>query len=143
MDIVPFSPEHIVRIKAQPAQIPDAMCHGMTEAHAKNLMAVGPAVTGMVGDEIIFCLGKAEIWKNRHVVWSMMSESAGKHMIGIVRAARRLIAMQAGDGRLEVMVRAEFGEGCRFAELMGFKFHHYEERFLPDGGDARIYVRYV
>lgn len=145
MDIVPFEPWHIKAINPQPMQAADLLC--MDNEHNGDyaeLQHNGTAVTGMVGGKVVFCLGKVRQWHNRHVVWAMFSADSGKHMVAIVRAIKRLIEMQKGEGRLEVIVRSDFEEGCRLVKkFMGFAFHHHEERFLPDGGSADIYVRYV
>lgn len=143
MKIVPFEPEHLKALTVQRQQLGDLLIHGDRESYAQNLANAGVAVTGMEGDEVIFCIGRVELWKGRHTVWALMSQSAGKKMFGIVKAIRRLIDVQDGLGRLEFYVRADFKEGCKLADIMKFKMHHYEERFLPDGSDAFVYVRYV
>lgn len=143
MIIVPFRPEHIDMIEIQPAQVPDAMCHNFNKMSMEQLRAAGPAITGIIDDKVIFCLGRFEVWNGRHIVWSLLSKHAAKHMVSVVRAIKRALNMQTGMGRLEIIVRAAFPEGCKLAEMMGFKMHHYEEKFLPDGTDAKIYVRYV
>lgn len=143
MEIIPFDVSHLNSIIPQRSQVVDLLCskNAAPIAIAENS---GLAITGVHDGGIIFCAGAIEQWEGRHIVWSLMSHNAGKHMFSIVKAFKRLIPMYAGSGRIEVIVRADFPEGCRLVEkFFGFTFHHYEERFLPDGADARIYVRYL
>lgn len=98
------------------------------------------AITGMVGDEVIFCFGRVRQWEGRWVVWAMLSNKANRHMVSITRAAKR--ALLVCSGRVELVVQHEFQEAHRWAHMLGFQWHHFEERFLPDEGDADIYVRY-
>lgn len=142
MEIIPFDPSHLNTIVPQRSQVIDLLC----SRNASTTIAENPgiAITGMHNGNVVFCAGAIKQWENRHVIWSLMSSKAGKHMFGIVKALKRLMPMYAGAGRLEVIVRADFPEGCQLIEkFFGFTFHHYEERFLPDGADARIYVRYL
>lgn len=145
MKIVPFELEHLGQIQPQAAQATELLTKGVTsKEYTDNLLSTGPAMTGIDGDEVVFIIGKSEQWPGRHIIWSIMSQNAGKYMFGIIKSIKRLIDTAAGDGRMEVIVRADFPEGCRLVErFFDFKFHHYEERFLPDGADAKIYVRYM
>lgn len=143
MEMIPFDPCHLDTIIPQRSQVVDLLCSkdSMASTIPKD---AGPAVTGMQDGEVIFCAGSIKQWEGRHIIWSIMSRNSGKHMFSIVKAIKRLMPLYAGSGRIEVIVRADFPEGCRLVEkFFGFTFHHYEERFLPDGADARIYVRYL
>lgn len=145
MKIVPFEPGHIKSIVPQRSQVADMLSGNMTtEEYGNALKNSGPAITGIHDGDVIFIVGAAKQWEGRHIVWSMMSYKAGKHMFSIINAIKRAIPLYKGSGRMEVMVRADFAEGCKLVErFFGFTFHHYEERFLPDGSDAKIYVRYL
>jgi hypothetical protein len=129
-------------IVPQRAQASELLMNGPDD-FADRAVNAGPAITGMIDGEIVVCLGKATQWKGRHIIWSVMSNKAGKHMVRIVRAMRRLVDAQTGEGRLEIIVRADFTEGCKLAKMMGFKMHHHEEQFMPDGSDANIFVRFI
>lgn len=135
MIIVPFKAEHALRIDLQ-----DAQRIVESEVSARELEAGCDAITGLVGDQVIFCLGRARQWEGRYVLWAMLSKDACKHMLAITRAARR--ALELCEGRLEAVVRSDFAQGHRWAQLVGLKFHHHEEMFLPDGSDADVYVRF-
>lgn len=145
MKLIPFELEHLDRIQPQAAQATELLVKGVTsKEYTQNLLSTGPAITGISGDEVVFIIGKSEQWPGRHIIWSVMSKNAGKFMFGIVKSIKRLVDTAIGDGRIEVIVRADFPEGCRLVEkFFDFKFHHYEEKFLPDGSDALIYVRFM
>lgn len=139
MKIVPFAPEHVMGLDLQEWQ--SEVVSELSPSYAKSLAACGPAYTGIDGDEVIFCGGCAKMWEGRHIVWSMLSKNAGKHMVAMTRAARRLIALQTG--RVEAAIRSDFEQGHRWAKMCGMVFHHHEEKFLPGGLDADVYVRFM
>lgn len=135
MIVVDYKPEHALRIRVQKAQQEVVL----TPEYAQSL-AQGPAMTGLVGDDPMFCIGKQMIWEGRWIVWGLLSEDAHEHMLAITRIARRMVALQRG--RHEMIVRTGFKQGDRWARILGFTWHHHEERFLPNGKDAEIYVRH-
>jgi hypothetical protein len=143
MDIIPFKPEHITMIDVQQAQTSDDACVRRNDDYGKWLATTGPAITGMVDGRVIFCVGKAKQWEGRHIIWSVLSKDAGKYLLRITKALRRILMIQEGEGRLELIVRADFKNGCDWASVLGFEQHHFEEKFLPDGADAWIYVRHT
>jgi len=142
MKLVPFKSEHIQVIDTQDAQLADdAYTDWNSKEYSDWLAKSGIAITGLVDDEVVFCAGKVEMWPGRHLLWASLSKKAAQHMVSITKAARRGLECAAG-GRLEAIVRADFKGGGRWLEMLGFKYHHYEEKFLPDGSDAKIYVRF-
>lgn len=138
MKIMPFVPHHLSQF---------APHSGHTEmvgvpllSHAHELAAAGMAYSGVVDGVVIGCAGCAMIWPGRFVAWALLSGATGKHMVVITKAVRR--ALQTVEGRIETIVSSEFKAGHRWVSMLGFKWHHHEERFLPNGGDADIYVRF-
>lgn len=138
MKIVPYIPEHAVRIRLQAAQAEVAGMVGT--GYADALSKAGEAYSVLNGEEVIFCGGVANIWPGRSMLWSLLSETANKHMLFLTRGVRRFILLQSG--RIETIVRADFQEGHRWAKLCGLNWHHHEEKYLPGGFDADIYVRF-
>lgn len=140
MRLIPYIPNHLGMLVPQPGQFD---VQPTDVKYANELAASGPGFTGFVDGSVVFCAGRAEIWHNRYMVWAVLSENAGVHMVSITRAVKGLLNAARGDGRHEMIVRPDFAEANRWATMLGFKLHHFEERFLPDGGDANIYVRYL
>lgn len=139
MKVVDFRPEHLLKINIQEKQLETA--GEIDLQYGRGLLAAGPAITGMIGDEIIFCGGKAKQWEGRYILWAVLSKAASKHMVRATKIARRMIALQEEDCRLEAIVRSDFDQGHRWAHMLGLQWHHHEEKFLPGGFDADIYVR--
>ena len=136
MIILPFRPEHAAMIALQAKQR-EISGH----VNGSELFAAGPAVTGMINDRVIFCGGKAMQWEGRWILWALLSDEAKRHMVSATRCAKRFISEQVG-GRVEAIVRCDFKEGHRWVKLVGLDWHHREERFLPGGLDADVYVRF-
>lgn len=130
MKIVPYEPRHMADMKIQKAQI---------SAHLA-IPEVGEAITGLVNDKPVFCAGRITPWEGRHIMWAVLSEDACRHMLTITRELIYFIDLC--EGRLELIVDSEFEAAHRWAKILGFGLHHHEEMFLPNGGDADIYVRF-
>lgn len=135
MMIVDFDPLHAELIVPQPLQ---AFEIGATSA--RELASGGPAATLVVDSRVVMCGGIVRQWEGRWILWSLLSADAGKYMVRATRYAQRLIDWRRGD-RVEAIVRSDFPQARRWAELVGLKWHHHEEKFLPGGFDAEIFVR--
>ena len=137
--IVDFQPEHLLRLKIQERQteVEQSLEYG------KALMSAGPAWTGLDGERVVFCAGKAEQWAGRYVLWAILAKEAKRHMLQITRAVKRGMLLLEDGARFEAIVQSDFEQGHRWASMVGMRWHHHEERFLPDGTDADIYVRFT
>lgn len=142
MIIVPFRPEHLSMIHVQEAQ-KDEFEYMADSMNPAAIAAAGEAMTAIDGDEILFIIGRVKQWARRYVVWLLLSDIARARMVKVVRSIRRIIDLKVGDGRHELVVRQGFDAGCKLAKLIEFKLHHYEEKFMPDGSDAFVYVRHI
>lgn len=141
IEVVPFKAEHAMSITLQPKQR-DPM--GEVDAQfAAQMEASKPAYTGIIGDCPVFCAGMIKLWHGRWLMWSMLSEEARRHLPRITKIGRRMLAEHNEPGRVEIIVKSDFEESHRWAKILGFELHHHEERFLPDGSDADIYVRFM
>ena len=138
MIIVPFKPEHIRSIRLQAKQ--KAALAWSSPSYLSVLKGAGPSVTGLGADgRVIACGGVAKvpgIW----VLWGYISEDSRPSFIALHRSVRRLLSI-CGDERIESTTEADFTAGCRWLEMLGFKF----DRELPNygffGETHRRYVR--
>lgn len=136
IDLVTYDPTHALAMRVQELQPVE-----MTPEYAQSMLA-GPAVTGLLKGQPLFCVGKVPVWRRRWLVWALLSEDAKHHMLRITRIMLRLAELQRGTGRHEVIVSTSFKQAHRWAKMAGFAWHHHEEQFLPDGRDADIYIRF-
>lgn len=134
--VVPFRAEHVSMM-----QIQESQAELKSEVPPEALVG-DDSFTVLHEDRVIAMGGFALQWKGRWVLWSTLSPEAAKHMVRITKMVKRAISMRP-PGRLEIMVQSGFEQGHRWAEVLGFRHHSHEERYLPDGGDADIYVRFV
>lgn len=139
MNIIPFTPEHALTIKLQPMQA--GSLAAIDPSYAENLARVGQAYSVVEGELVVFCGGIAPIWSGRSMLWALVSDQACKHMLFITRGVKRFIELHQG-GRIETIVRSDFKQAHRWAKMLGLNWHHHEERYLPGGLDADIYVRF-
>lgn len=140
MRIEVFKPEHLERLQLQPAQA--YFAREFSQPGYASLLAQGPAFTALDGEVVLGCGGAAELWPGRACVWSLLSESAGPHMMAITRAVRGFI-LQLPHRRIEALVDCDFEAGHRWARLLGFKCETPlgMRSFTPDGRDVCLYAR--
>jgi hypothetical protein len=141
MNVIPYQSQHALLIDVQAGQ--SDILDSITYGYASALERSEEAYTGVLPDStIVFCCGKMKIWDNRWVLWALLSEAAGKYMLRVTRIGQRLLSKQS-PGRYEATVRHDFEQAHRWCQLLGMKFHHHEECFLPNGEDADVYVRFI
>lgn len=132
--VTPLIGAHIRAIVPQAAQ--RGKLHRQTEAYATN----GTSWTVWTGTEIIFCGGIMPIWPGRAYAWSILTERAGLHFVGLHRIVRTYLN-ESSVKRIEVHVDADFLPGHRWVRLLGFNYEGIMRSFNPDGTDAVLYAR--
>jgi|DEB0MinimDraft_12_1074336.scaffolds.fasta_scaffold67483_2 RimJ/RimL family protein N-acetyltransferase len=138
MDVVPFEPEHMETLILQPAQ--QRFFTYFNKEYAKDLKVSGPCFTGIKNGRVLGCAGLVKQWENRAIAWSLLSGDIGNDFISIHKAVMRFLKLSEYN-RIEAFVDANFEQGHRWIEMLGFKREGYMEQFNPDGGDAMLYAR--
>jgi hypothetical protein len=142
MRIEVFKPYHVDLLRAQGVQ--DAQITEVSivpASYAQMARPEGPAVTAFEADRIMICGGIAKISANHGVCWALMSPEAGRHMLFMHRAVQRFITSQPWK-RLEATVAEGFTPGCRWVEMLGFKFEGPMPFYGPAGETHLRYGRY-
>lgn len=141
MIVVPYKPEHMMRLALQDAQ--GYMRRYITPEYAEAL-ASQPSFTGLDGDVVVGCSGIIPVWENRAVAWAILSPTAGKWMLQVTKAVRNFLD-NCGFRRVEISVDCGFTNGHRWAKTLGFEAEQPEgyvmRAYRPDGGDCVLYSR--
>lgn len=138
--IVPMTEEHVLSLTPQ-AQQGDMPAPDRADT-ARQLGACGSAWAILDGAEVLAVAGVAEQWAGRGMAWCLLSKDAGRKMLGITRMVLRYLN-ELDYRRIEMYVDAQFSEGCRWAETLGFKNETPEgmDGFFPNGNRAFMYGR--
>lgn len=133
---------HVRALRPQAAQSDMALDEASRVATARALQAQGPAWAVLADGEVLCLAGVSEQWEGRGLAWCLLSESAGRHMLRLTRAVGRYLSA-LDYRRLEMYVDAQFGAGCRWAEMLGFTNETPQGMagFLPNGNRAFMYGR--
>jgi len=138
MRIIPFKQHHLEIIELQESQA--YLGSWVTPDIAKALEA-HISFTGIANDKVIACAGmikRSECWGT---LWAYLSKDAGKHLISIHKASRKLIEGSMLK-RIDTTVDCEFEAGHRWMKLLGFEMEAERMRcYRPDGGDSSLYAR--
>lgn len=138
MEIVPFEGKHLHEMRLQQAQ---EMFYAKFSPHyARALEDAGNGWTALVDGRPVCCAGLVEQWEGRALAWCLMAEDSGAYFVRLVRAIRRALDM-AHWRRVEANVDAEFVQGIRLANMLGFEVESKMQKFTPEGRDAFMYVR--
>jgi hypothetical protein len=135
----PCQPWHIHEIDVQAAQRYEvAFNHGVTG----ELVRSSFALSAWDGDRCLGAGGYRRVWDGRAVAWIVLAGALGPAMRPVVRQLRAALDMCPAR-RIEMTVRADFLNGMRLADVLGFRCETPDgmQAFFPDGSDAYLFVR--
>lgn len=138
MIIVPFKSEHLHDLHLQDAQ--SMFYDKFSPGYGRALEDHGNGWTALIDERPIACAGLIEQWEGRALAWALLANDIQPYFVRITRAVRRALEM-ANYRRIEAHVDAEFGAGCRWADMLGFAVESKMRAFTPNGRDAFQYVR--
>lgn len=137
-DVVPFHPSHLKRLKAQGAQA--AQVSALADLDVATLVRPpGPALTVLASETVLLCGGIVTVDHRRGLLWAVLSEHAGQHMVFLHRGVARFIDSEPLR-RLEATVEKGFEPGCRWIRLLGFV---YEGDMAGYGDTGETHERYA
>lgn len=122
------------KMRLQPEQCGEELVDLTVEANAYSVWA---------GDDLLAFVWWRQIWNGRFEVYSYINQTAGKHMISLVRQLRRFIEQKAAEAkavRVEITVLAGFAPGERLAEMLGFDYEG-TMRKVYRGADYKLFAR--
>lgn len=134
--------EHARAIRPQPSQNDLTEDERVTELVSASTK--GDAWTFFAGDKLLGIAGITALWSGRAMVWMLMDEGAGRHLLPLTRFLSAMID-EYGYPRVEMFVDATFAAGCRWAKMLGFTLETPvpARRYMPNGNDAYLYARVI
>jgi hypothetical protein len=142
IEVRPFKPYHVDLLRAQGVQASQiAEVSIVPGTYANVAQPEGPAVSAFAGEQVLLCGGIWTYGRDRGICWALLSQQASKHMQWLHYATKRFITMKHWQ-RLEATVQKDFREGCRWVELLGFKFEGEMPRYGDNGETHLRYGRY-
>jgi hypothetical protein len=139
MMVVPFQPEHLTAMVLQPDQ---AYLRAWITPEVAAAVAAHEAFSALDEDgDVIGSAGVINLWEGRGMAWAYLSVNARNHMLPITKAVRRFLEV-CPLRRVEMTVDAEFPQGHRWANMLGFKLECGRmQAYRPDGGACSLYAR--
>ena len=139
LEVVPFRPYHLDLIRAQGVQpSQERTLSHVPASYAKVARPPGPALTVFEGDRVILAGGILTVDQRLGQLWAVLAANAGSHMLSLHRGVLRFIEC-AHVRRLEATVEKGFTPGCRWVELLGFR---YEGEMPGYGEEGETHLRY-
>lgn len=140
LEVTPFQPFHLELLRAQGVQGSQSRVLSHVPAgYASVHKLPGPAMTAFDGERVILCGGICTIGPKMGVLWALLSARAGNRMLSLHRCVSRFLQTEPLR-RLEASVEKGFAPGCRWLDLLGFK---YEGDMLAYGDDGETHERWA
>jgi hypothetical protein len=133
-----YKPEHLREIDLHDSQR-SFYDYEARDAYAREL-ARGVAYTVRLEGQIMICGGVLPVDNTTGHLWCFMSRFAGKHMLALHRVTRRFIEV-SGKHTLHATTEADFPDGCRWLEMLGFRQAAVLHRYDPAGRDHILYTK--
>lgn len=141
MRVAPFEPYHLDLLRAQGVQPAQAAVVSLVPStYASLARPAGPALTAWRPDGRIVVCGGILTYSPRHgMLWGVLADDAGQHMLALHRMVRRFLGT-VPQRRIEATVEEGFRPGCRWLELLGFD---YEGLMRGFGDLGETHLRYA
>jgi len=133
--IHPFNVADLDEIDLQPAQT-SWRTHGIP-AYAQ-MLAEHTAVTAREDGRVLACAGVISLERDVGHAWSFVAR--GVSMLRFRHHIERLFEASR-KSRILANTEADFAQGCRFLEILGFSLLERLPACGPDGRDHLLYVR--
>lgn len=134
----PFTMADVDAIIPQDAQLddwPDDMA-----PHLHALAGKGRAFSLRAEGRILCIVGVMEVHRQAATAWALMAPGCWGHMGEITRIVRNYLDDQPFR-RIDMLVRAHFGAGHRWAARLGFDREAVLRAWTPDGEDMVMHAR--
>lgn len=138
MIVEPFRPEHLERLMLQPRQ--ERARHLFENPGYGQCLANGLAYAAVEGDTVLACAGLLPMWEGRAEAWALMGSDLKRNFVAIHHAAQRFLSI-ADFRRIEAVVDAEFCNGKKWMERLGFQPEGLMRAYTPDGRDCIRYAK--
>lgn len=145
MEIVPFEPRHLRRVRPQPAQAELALYQDWLADRLDPYALRGCAFTGLVAGRVVGCAGVRPLWPGVGEAWAVFSAEALMRPTALFRAALRGVAKiedAQGLRRIQATCHADHEAGARFLRALGFRREGLLRRYgLGGEGHYWLYAR--
>ena len=127
-------------IEVLPRFAPLPASHAVSSQRADQSSPLGPDYAGA---RIIACAGLLHQWPGRALAWAVVGRTEPRQWIAIARRMAAMIgsAERCGMRRIEAAADAEFPQGCRLLEMLGFEIECRARAYSPAGRDHFLYAK--
>jgi hypothetical protein len=144
MIIVPFAPGHYAA--ADWGTMTEGLGHMDRQRRERKLQAAkaGMAFTVFNEGELVCSAGLAVLWPGVAEAWALFTPLVKELTREMIRVLKRGLEELAGSlklHRIQTAVQADFLQGRKFIQVLGFKEEGHMEKYGADGADYFRYVR--
>ena len=141
---IPFEPKHIDELFDESAEKEQFGSIDM-KRYAKVFAECGPAITGMVDEGPIICIGILPIWKGVAEAWAVVdARKAQSFKLSIHKAVMEYLEkyqINLSMHRIQTKVLESFHKGRKWAEKLGFEAESVMVAYGPRKENYIMYTR--
>ena len=137
--IAPYVPGDAASVTPQDAQLRDWPID--LRPHLAAMAAKGRAFTLRADGRVLAIVGLLEVHRGAATGWAVMAQGCWGHMGELTRIVRQYLDDQPYR-RIDMLVRADFAAGHRWARRLGFAREATLRAWSPDGGDMVMFARF-
>lgn len=139
MIVTRFNPEHLRALLLQPAQSYAQSSLGDPQKAAQ--LAAADSWAAIEDGRVVAVAGVSEIWTGRGDAWALIAADIGPRLMTKVHYATKRFLEANTLRRIEAACVADFHQGHRWLEALGFSFEGPLAKYAPDGSDCVRYAR--
>lgn len=127
-------PEHVYEISPKIIFTENPLWKHMV----RSALEVHDAITFTIHGEVLAIVGFQELYPRVGEFWAITSEACSLYPIAFHRKVFSLLELFAAQNKLkrvQMTVRADYPEGIRWAQALGFRYEGLMEAYGPEGAD--------
>lgn len=143
IEIIPFRPRHLTGLRLPAAK---AYLQRLLDRpdYCASLNVPGLTFSGVIEGRVAGAAGILPQHDSRALAWALLEPLPRRAWPAITRRAREVLDEAHGRGyeRIETLVHADDPAGMVWVRRLDFVLEAWHRRYLPDGADALLYVRF-
>jgi len=140
VEIIKLKREHLSNLSLQDMQTQMAPLLS-DPAYGEGLEIQPLSFTAIEGDKVYACGGLIEEWNGVARAWMLITGKMDGKFMAVHSAVKKGIISNTQFHRIEMSVIKGHTEGCRWADLLGFRCEGLALKYSPDGTDCYRYAR--
>lgn len=143
--VIKFDPLHLALIQAREFEAREMELCEDIQARGRLYQEAGPAFTGMVGEEIMFCCGLIKLWPGVYELWAVTTPLVACLPLTFHRAIKYgfgKLRTVTGLWRVQTAIHVDHLVSQKWIQKLGLRFEGERPGYGPDKATYFGYGRF-